>query len=128
MNLITRLDELKGKTFLINAKRQKILNYKLDNGTVTIATDKDIFEFDRTEIDDKLKTFLPASETNENLTVLCRTKEQLPNLANLIFENIANIQSDEKFIPKAVAIDKSINTLISLMKTEIVYMKMMAKE
>lgn len=127
MNATAKLDEIKGRTFLINAKRQKILNYKLDNGSVIIATDKDIFEFDRSELDSQLRSFLPANEKHE-LPILRSVRNELPNMAEIIFDNIKKVQGDRNYISQATAVDKGINTLINLMKAELSLVKAMQKE
>lgn len=121
MSVQEKLSEMIGKSWMYNARTFKILAIYTDNGTTSIATNKDLLKFKTEELPQKLNEFLPveADETVGALVVLKETSKKIPNLTGLIMENIDGIKSKSVDIPSAKAINDSVKTIIELAKLEI---------
>lgn len=122
MELQKKLDDMIGKSFMYNAKVYKVLKYyQTIDGTVTIATDKELLSFDNRKIKDELKNFLPVADENSStaLTVLGRDKTALNELVTTLKENITLVKESKDNIPTAKAINDAVKSIIDVAKLEI---------
>jgi hypothetical protein len=119
--LLEKLDEMKHNTFMYNTKNYKILSYQFQNGSVLIATDKKIFTFDRVQFEKEIiKDFLPVVDDDADMVLqLVPSKKEMTNLKTVIMENIEKVREDKSYIPQAQSVNKSVNTLLNLVNTEI---------
>jgi len=115
MNLTERLERMKGKTFMFNAKNIKILNYKLDADNVIIATDKELFVWDYVTAETKLSTFLPV-EDEPSTAIIPFNNSEIRDITSILMDSINKIQQDPNYIKQAMAINSTANTLINACK------------
>jgi hypothetical protein len=139
MQLEKRLDEMKGKTFLINTFEHTILNYKITDEEVEIETNKRKINIPIGKAEKQLTEYLPVdiphglpvvqnhgknNGNGENLALYNQIKEDLPNLRKIVIGNIEKIQQDKSFIPQAQATNESINAMVNMLKLELQVMKL----
>ncbi len=128
-NLIkTALTEMVGKTIMYNAHNYKIYGFMLLDDLVIVATDTKDITFPREEASVYINEFLPVEEEPEKQALqIMPDKKQVADLKDIVLENIKKVQKDKAFVPQANAVNKSINTLISMANLELAYYKTMKK-
>jgi len=125
MNLQQRLDEMIGRSFLINTREHRIVRYRFNDDSVEIVTDKKTFEFSCDEVEKEIAEFLPIGNDKVDALELLPKKNELVELKATIMENIKKVKRDKAYIPQANSINSSINTLINMAKLDITFMKLM---
>lgn len=115
-----------GKTFLFNTRIVKILSYKLDDGKCTIVTDKDWIIVPITELNKKLKDFLPVAAEDVSL-VIDRRKSDVANITNILLDEIQEIRKGNFDKKKIDALNSTTHTILSIFKTEAALTKMKDK-
>lgn len=127
MTLTDKLNTMVGKTFMYNTRHYKILSFRISPGenNVQIATDKKWFDFHTNLIDAALKQFLPVADLMEvNSLQIMPKKDEMNDLKTIILNNIKKVQKDKNYVGQANSINKSMNTLINMAKTEISLLKL----
>jgi len=120
MELEKKLDNMVGNTYMYNTRNYKILKYYTQNGTIILATDRELLNFKTEKTEEELKQFLPVDEsTSSAVTIFGKNKSELNSLLTAIKENIELIKKDDKNIPKAKAINESVKSIIEVFKLEI---------
>jgi len=121
MNLKNKLEQMKGKLFLYKTFQHRIIQIKIngDQETIEIVTDKDWLIFSIMEIEGKLKDFLPISDEKATSALISLPADTSQSLAKTIIDNIDKLKDNPGYVQQAAAINKSINTLISLARAEI---------
>lgn len=127
-----KLKKMLGNIFLYNVKEYKIIDFKIDEDTLMLATDKGIIQIENNEnILHELKEFLPVEDEPTSITpkdfCIIPDKKYMGELKDIILENIKNVQKDKSYVAQANAINKSINTMISMANLELSYLKNMKR-
>jgi hypothetical protein len=115
MNIKDRLEKMRGKFFLYNAKNHKIVGYKMNADDVVIATDKEIFVWDYITTENNLSSFLPVENEPVDAIVLFSNGE-IKSITSILMDSINKIQQDPGYIKQAMAINSTANTLINAAK------------
>ncbi len=133
MQLEKRLDSMIGKSYMYKTFIHRIISYEHISSTILLHTNKETITFTSSQAEKKLDEFLPVANIIEpaeakpavnNLVLYEKIKEDLPNLTDIIKGNIAKLQSSREYIPQAAAINESINSLVNLVKLEIMVKKL----
>lgn len=121
-NIEQRLNKMKGKTWMYNARNIVIEAFRIMDGTVTIVTDKGEFlDFETENIEKILGDFLPSSSgemvtANDANGLVIVDKEDIKKVTDTLLENIEKVKNDPKYIPVANSINKSAQTIINMAK------------
>lgn len=126
-----RLEQIKCKTFLLNANQVKILDYKINGEKVQIVTDHGWHEPSYEKVDAFLDKLLPVEDdaVSEKGQLIVQhanqTSSSISELNNILMENIRLVQQDDNNIPKANAINNSAKQMINLAKVQLEVLKAM---
>ena|SRR3990172_241077 len=112
-----KLEEMLNKTWMYNTRLFKIISYKIDEVSATIVTDRVWLTFKTTELNKKLKEFLPVAEQDAAL-IISQRKSEVANITNALLDEIKNIQEGNFQKEKIKALNTTINTLLGIFKTE----------
>jgi hypothetical protein len=122
------LTKMVGKTFMYNTHNYKIYGFMLLDDQVIIATDTKEISFPREEASVYINEFLPVEDELEKQALqIMPDKKQVADLKEIVLDNIKKVRADKSFVPQANAVNKSINTLISMASLELSYYKTMKK-
>jgi hypothetical protein len=117
-----------GKTIMYNTRTYKLQSYRIQDGVVTIVTDSIWLEFSEASMPKKVKEFLLVEDEKQiALQTIPKNKEMI-DLKTTLMNNIKNAEKSKDYIPQALAINKSVNTIISLARLELSYLKLKNKE
>jgi len=119
MKLMNKLEAMKGKTYMVGYDCHVVNNYKIKGDKIILITDKDYFEFKKEDAKKELNDFLPVENEDNKLQVIEATQKSLPNLADIVVENINKIKENKSYIPQANAICKNVSTLIQMASLEL---------
>lgn len=135
MDYRSKLDDMQGKLYLHNKNHERVLNWKVENRVVSVCTDLDWYEIPVSEIDKFLVKFYVIDEhpsfsngNNKHVPqskspITLVTQDKFKEINDILLKNIEDIKSSEKNIPRAAAINKQVNSIINLAKTEIEMVK-----
>jgi hypothetical protein len=112
-----KLEEMLNKTWMYNARVFKIVSYKIDETSATIATDHEWLTFKTIDLNKKLKEFLPVAEQNAAL-VISQRKAEVACITNDLLDEIKNIREGNFDKNKIKSLNETINTLLGIFKTE----------
>ncbi|MFQ5631442.1 MAG: hypothetical protein ACE5I1_21945 [bacterium] len=113
------LSDMVGQSYHYNDQVHKILQFKIDNFKVSIATDLDMLEFNVQKCIAELKKFKPvASEVSKALASIPQN-QKLKNLRDILLDNIGKIQKDPQYFKQAMVINKSVKTMVDMAKVEL---------
>ncbi|MFQ5633538.1 MAG: hypothetical protein ACE5I1_32630 [bacterium] len=113
------LNKMIGQLYSYNDQVHKILNFKIDNYKVTIATDQDILEMTAKNAPAELKKFKPVgSEVSKALASIPRN-EEMKSLRDILMDTISRVRNDEGYTTQAHVINKSVNSMIAMAKIEL---------
>jgi hypothetical protein len=115
------IKKLLGKTFLYRGNQIKIENYSVQNGGVTLVTDKGFIDKKESEIDSFIFELQPVSYAPVVQTQI--DSSVIGNLKDILMDNIAKVKADANFIPQSEEINKNVKSIIDLAKTEIEMVK-----
>lgn len=123
-----KLPEMIGKTFMYKAVTHKILTVYENTNSISIATDKQLINIMRIDLNKELDQFLPVSdEPVTAVSVLGSGRNELKGLVDALKRNIELVNNNEKNIPKAKSINESIKGIIEVAKLEIEAIKLIRK-
>ncbi len=126
MNIVEKLREMVGKSFLYNTREHKIRGFALKDGKAFIYTDKTTIKGEATK--EFLNEFLPIEEDFEEHSLqLLPDRNQMMNLKEILLDNIKKVKEDKSYIPQANSINKNINTLLNMAKLELEYYRTLKK-
>ncbi|MDL5050626.1 hypothetical protein QQ054_32000 [Oscillatoria amoena NRMC-F 0135] len=107
-----------------------IRDWKFENDTLFIVTDKGTFTAEFTDVDAFLKKFTPADTSKLSLQVVRPQLETqvfsdglLSGLRDTVLGNIERLKKEKDFLPQATEINNQVKTLIDLAKTELDFIK-----
>lgn len=115
------LQAMVGKSYQLNDRVHKILQFKIDQFKVAIATDLDLLEFKAAEAPAELRKFKPvAAEVMQALSRVPRS-EEVTQLNSVMMDTIEKLRGDggKDYIAQAQAINEAVKTVIDLEKTNI---------
>jgi hypothetical protein len=124
------LTKVIGKTIMYNTYNYKIIGFMLVDEKVVVATDTKDIIFPQEEAAQYINEFLPVEDEKmqeKQALQIMPDKKQVADLKGIILQNIKNVQKDKAYVPQANAINKSINTMISMANLELAYYKTMKK-
>lgn len=121
----TTLSQAKGRFFIYNGQKQKLIRYDIKATTIRLVTDvQDInllyADFEATFQKFEFVEVAPAITTGMEATIISGSAQELKNV---LLENIRKVQASKDYIPQAVAIKDNVDSIITLAKTEIEMMK-----
>lgn len=115
------LKKLIGKTYLFRGNQIRVENYSVQNGSVTLVTDKGFIDKKESEIDGFIAELQPVSYAPVVQTQI--DSSVIGNLKDILMDNIAKVKADANFIPQSEEINKNVKSIIDLAKTEIEMVK-----
>lgn len=129
MLLESKLQKMKGKTFLHKTITKKIIDYKITEEEVLISTDVNLISIKIETAEEALKEFLPAESENPKGIMQLPHDKRWSNLKDAAYSMIDKLQTEggEKHIPRANAINQTIGSIVGLMKVEIEAIKLTHK-
>lgn len=129
MSLESKLQKMKGKTFLHKTINKKIIDYKLTEEEVIISTDINLICIKIEKAEEALKEFLPAESENSKGIIILSSDKRWSNLKDAAYSMIDKLQAEggQKHIPQANAINQTIGSIVGLMKVEIEAIKLTNK-
>lgn len=125
MKLQSKLFLMHGKTFMYKTVLHKVIITKEYDETIMISTDKDLIVIKRDDIESALKEFLEVEGEaliNANDLVIYKKVKEM-NFVEIIKNNIKKVQEDPSFVKQSMAIDRSVNTLLNVVKMELAVKK-----
>lgn len=115
-------DQLKGmigQSYHYNGQVHKILQFKIDNFKVSIATDLDMLDFSVKESIAELNKFKPvAREVGKSLASI-PNNEQMQILREVLMENIRKVQESSDFVQQASVINEQVKSMVEMAKIEL---------
>lgn len=110
-----------GQTFSYKDQAHKVLNFKIDNFNIVLATDKDIISIPAKEAAAELRKFKPVGSAVSQALAQVPRSEQMEQLSGILLDSIAKLQGEQgsAYIPQANAINDHIRTIIEMEKTNI---------
>lgn len=115
------LQAMVGKSYQLNDRVHKILQFKIDPFKVSIATDVDFLEFSAKEAPAEIRKFKPvAGEVLQALSKLPRS-EEVQQLNHVLMDTIEKLRTEggKEYIAQAHAINDVVKNVIELEKTNI---------
>ena len=122
-----KLDKLVGKTWMYKTQNHYVITYKELEDQVIISTDSNMISISKEKLDEELEEFLPVDQ--DNSVTLFGAKPQLlisrqnDSMYSIMNECITKIKEDPTFISQAQAINRTMQTMIEIAKTEIEALK-----
>jgi hypothetical protein len=121
---------MRGKTFMYKLEPRKIIDFRITEEELIISTNLNIIIVKLDKVEAELKLFLPAeNEINlEGIVKFCEDSKWT-KIKDSAFNLIDKLNSADgaKHIPVANAMNKTIGTIVNLMKVELIATKMMKK-
>jgi hypothetical protein len=126
VTLRNTLCQRQGKTFLYKTREHKINNFRITEDKCYISTSIDLIVLDYSEAEKIIRSeFLPVDAieivaVGESMT-LKKLKES--NIIATLQENIEKLKLSKEFINQAKAINGTVNTMLNIVRTEILFKK-----
>lgn len=130
MLLESKLQKMKGKTFMYRTDLTKIIDYSITEENLFISTDKRLLSIKLAKAEAELDLFLPAQQEGLILSVKgLSTDPQWKTVKEVAHEMLHKLKTDKwkEHIDQARAVNESINTIVNVMKTEIDVAKLFNK-
>ena len=131
LKIQTRLDDIKGKSFLYHGDQLNVLDFKINGEKVQIVTDNGWHEPSYEEVESFLDKLLPikdeyVSETGMAVVQQARvTSSSINVLKSILMDNIKKVQESKDYIPQAQEINHNVKSIIEVAKAEIEVLKIM---
>lgn len=146
--MISKVDNIYGKKYLLNTREISIDNYEILDKTVVLTVSGTRKEFSEEQFEEWVKQLLPVSSDEEELDAeMEKTSEMLPkkkskaqapvvmqytpsfssstfgDLRDILMKNMEKVQEDKSYLEQAVAVRDNVQSVIDITKSEIEYIK-----
>jgi len=121
-----KLQGLIGKTVMYNTRNYKLLYFETEGDITRVGTDKKMLKFKNGQLEEFLKELSEVEETN--LQIYKETSKGITlvsQMQDVIMDNIKKVQANPDYVPQAKEINKNVNSMIDLAKTQIEMLKIM---
>lgn len=109
------------RAYEFNGTVHKVLNFKITQFKLILATDQDVIEIPAKDVPVELRKFKPvAAEVSQALASIPRT-EQMETLSKVLLDSIEKLKGEggADYIEQARTINDHVKTIIDLEKTNI---------
>lgn len=121
-----RIKKMAGKYWMYKTNNVLVEAVKISDNKISIILEKDVIQYDHSKAKDVFEDFLPTSQSavvrqqKETLPVTYVVSSEMPDLTQTLKDSITKLKTNRDYIPQAIAINKSINTLVNLAKLELI--------
>ena len=129
MSLDSKLQKMKGKTFLHRTITKRIIDFQIMDEVVIISTDVNLISIKLDKAEKTLEEFLPAEPEAPKGLVKFSEDKRWSDLKDAAYAMVDKLKTEggEKHIPTAIAINQTIGTIVGMMKVEIEAVKLTQK-
>ena len=133
MDLNKRLKSMLNKPWMLDSAVHRFENFSITNGKSTIVTDRRTISIETNKLGEFLRQCLPVEETltpdiiSQSRELIEQSRTTIHDMQKVLSDNVSKLQQDPKYIQQAKEVTKTVNSMISLHRLQLEYLKEMKK-